>query len=105
MDANQGVDFLQRIRPRLAVPVHYDDYRIFRSPLSEFLSAINGDLSGQLLEVPARGRPCFSASRDCCLHHGASSSELAWSHFPGRNSGEPATAWSQLCRASRVEAC
>jgi hypothetical protein len=31
MDANQGVDFLQRIRPHLAVPVHYNDYRVFRS--------------------------------------------------------------------------
>jgi L-ascorbate metabolism protein UlaG (beta-lactamase superfamily) len=55
MDANQGVDFLRRIRPRLAVPVHYDDYKVFRSPLSEFLSAMKGDLSGQLLKAPARG--------------------------------------------------
>jgi L-ascorbate metabolism protein UlaG (beta-lactamase superfamily) len=55
MDANQGVDFLRRIRPRLAVPVHYDDYRVFLSPLSEFLSAMKGDLPGQLLKAPARG--------------------------------------------------
>ena len=55
MDANQGIDFLQRIRPRLAVPVHYDDYGVFRSPLSEFLSAMQRNRPGQLLEVPARG--------------------------------------------------
>ena len=36
MDAGQGVDFLTRLRPRQAVPVHYDDYRVFRSPLSHF---------------------------------------------------------------------
>ena len=36
MDDVQGVDFLQRIRPHRAVPVHYDDYRVFRSPLSDF---------------------------------------------------------------------
>jgi L-ascorbate metabolism protein UlaG (beta-lactamase superfamily) len=36
MDAGQGVDFLRRVRPRQAVPVHYDDYGVFRSPLSEF---------------------------------------------------------------------
>src|SRR3954449_70666 len=36
MDAEQGGDFLRRIRPRQAVPVHYDDYRVFRSPLSAF---------------------------------------------------------------------
>ena len=55
MDANQGVDFLQRIRPRLAVPVHYDDYRVFRSPLSEFISAMKRELPGQLIESPVRG--------------------------------------------------
>jgi L-ascorbate metabolism protein UlaG (beta-lactamase superfamily) len=55
MDANQGVEFLQRVRPRLAVPVHYDDYRVFRSPLSDFLSAIKRDLPGQLIEAPVRG--------------------------------------------------
>jgi L-ascorbate metabolism protein UlaG (beta-lactamase superfamily) len=55
MDANQGVDFLQRIRPRLAVPVHYDDYGVFRSPLSDFLYAMQRDRPGQLLKVPARG--------------------------------------------------
>src|SRR4051794_14687392 len=36
MDADQGVDFLRRIQPRQAVPVHHDDYRVFRSPLSAF---------------------------------------------------------------------
>jgi L-ascorbate metabolism protein UlaG (beta-lactamase superfamily) len=40
MDAAQGVDFLRRVRPRRAVPVHYDDYRVFRSPLGEFRSAV-----------------------------------------------------------------
>ena len=55
MAADQGVDFLQRIRPRVAVPVHYDDYGVFRSPLSEFLSAVQRNGPGQLLGVPARG--------------------------------------------------
>jgi L-ascorbate metabolism protein UlaG (beta-lactamase superfamily) len=36
MDAGQGVDFLRRVRPRQAVPVHYDDYSVFRSPLTVF---------------------------------------------------------------------
>jgi L-ascorbate metabolism protein UlaG (beta-lactamase superfamily) len=36
MDGKQGVDFLQRVRPGQAIPVHYDDYKVFRSPLSEF---------------------------------------------------------------------
>lgn len=36
MDADQGIRFLQLIRPRQAVPVHYDDYTVFRSPLDDF---------------------------------------------------------------------
>jgi len=36
MDASQGVRALQLIRPRTAVPVHYDDYGVFRSPLEDF---------------------------------------------------------------------
>jgi L-ascorbate metabolism protein UlaG (beta-lactamase superfamily) len=36
MDAAQGVDFLGRARPGQAIPVHYDDYRVFRDPLSAF---------------------------------------------------------------------
>ena len=40
MDARQGVDFLRRARPHTAVPVHHDDYRVFRSPLSDFMAAV-----------------------------------------------------------------
>jgi L-ascorbate metabolism protein UlaG (beta-lactamase superfamily) len=36
MDGVQGVDFLRRVRPGSAIPVHYDDYRVFRSPLGHF---------------------------------------------------------------------
>lgn len=55
MDARQGVDFLRRIRPDTAVPVHYDDYPVFRSPLSTFLSAAREAGFGDTLRVPARG--------------------------------------------------
>jgi len=39
MDAEQGVDFLRRVRPGRAVPVHHDDYGVFRSPLADFEAA------------------------------------------------------------------
>jgi L-ascorbate metabolism protein UlaG (beta-lactamase superfamily) len=39
MDAGQGVDFLRRVRPAQAIPVHYDDYGVFRSPLLAFEAA------------------------------------------------------------------
>ncbi|GGQ02283.1 MBL fold metallo-hydrolase [Streptomyces roseolilacinus] len=38
MDGEQGADLLDMIRPRRALPVHYDDYPVFRSPLSAFLA-------------------------------------------------------------------
>lgn len=37
MDAVQGVDFLDRVRPVQTVPVHYNDYGVFRSPLADFV--------------------------------------------------------------------
>ena len=36
MDDVQGVDFVRRVQPGRAVPVHHDDYGVFRSPLSAF---------------------------------------------------------------------
>jgi L-ascorbate metabolism protein UlaG (beta-lactamase superfamily) len=39
MDARQGVEALRVIAPREAIPVHYDDYTLFRSPLSDFRRA------------------------------------------------------------------
>ncbi|GGI05160.1 MBL fold metallo-hydrolase [Egicoccus halophilus] len=41
MDATQGRQLLQLVRPRTAVPVHYDDYTVFRSPLSDFRTAVD----------------------------------------------------------------
>ncbi len=55
MDAEQGLDFLHRIRPRVAVPVHYDDYRVFKSPLADFLAAVKNDAEPWQLVAPARG--------------------------------------------------
>ncbi len=38
MDAAQGADLLDLLRPRRAMPVHYDDYTVFRSPVGDFLA-------------------------------------------------------------------
>ncbi|MGC9665613.1 MBL fold metallo-hydrolase [Planosporangium sp. 12N6] len=40
MDGRQGADLVEMIRPSLTLPIHYDDYPVFRSPLSDFLSAV-----------------------------------------------------------------
>ncbi len=40
MDAREGADLLEIVRPRTTVPVHYDDYGVFTSPLSDFLAEV-----------------------------------------------------------------
>ena len=40
MDAAQGVALLRIVQPHLAIPIHYDDYTAFTSPLSEFQEAV-----------------------------------------------------------------
>jgi L-ascorbate metabolism protein UlaG (beta-lactamase superfamily) len=40
MDAEQGVELLRIVEPRTAVPIHYDDYEAFKSPLSDFVDAV-----------------------------------------------------------------
>ncbi|WP_447008433.1 MBL fold metallo-hydrolase [Saccharothrix isguenensis] len=40
MDGAQGVDLLDMLRPRHAVPVHYDDYGVMKSPLSDFADEV-----------------------------------------------------------------
>jgi L-ascorbate metabolism protein UlaG (beta-lactamase superfamily) len=36
MDAKQGVEAMQIVDPALAIPIHYNDYDVFTSPLSDF---------------------------------------------------------------------
>jgi L-ascorbate metabolism protein UlaG (beta-lactamase superfamily) len=55
MDAEQGVDFVQRMDPHNVVPVHYDDYTVFKSPVSAFEKAAATAGFGNRLRVPARG--------------------------------------------------
>jgi L-ascorbate metabolism protein UlaG (beta-lactamase superfamily) len=39
MDAEQGLACLQLIDPRRAIPIHFDDYDVFTSPVEDFISA------------------------------------------------------------------
>jgi L-ascorbate metabolism protein UlaG (beta-lactamase superfamily) len=36
MDGKQGVEAMQIVNPELAIPIHYNDYDVFKSPLSDF---------------------------------------------------------------------
>lgn len=40
MDAGQGADLLDIVRPKRTVPIHYEDYALMRSPLSAFLAEV-----------------------------------------------------------------
>ncbi|OBT81121.1 hypothetical protein VE02_10224 [Pseudogymnoascus sp. 03VT05] len=39
MDAFQGLQLLQLVNPDITIPIHYDDYDVFRSPLRDFKQA------------------------------------------------------------------
>ncbi|KAI4244115.1 MAG: hypothetical protein L6R40_003099 [Gallowayella cf. fulva] len=36
MDAEQGLGLVKLIDPDLTIPIHYDDYDVFLSPLDDF---------------------------------------------------------------------
>ncbi|GAA0582874.1 MBL fold metallo-hydrolase [Actinomadura livida] len=56
MDAAQGADLLETIRPANAVPVHYDDYTVFSSSLDDFRRELDRrGLAGEVTFVE-RGR-------------------------------------------------
>ena len=40
MDGQDGVDMINIVAPAHAIPIHYDDYDVFKSPLSEFAQAV-----------------------------------------------------------------
>ena len=41
MDAEQGMEAMRIIDPRTTVPIHYNDYEVFESPLDDFKRAVN----------------------------------------------------------------
>lgn len=41
MDGKQGLELLQIVKPKLAIPIHYNDYDVFTSPLSDFQREVN----------------------------------------------------------------
>jgi L-ascorbate metabolism protein UlaG (beta-lactamase superfamily) len=39
MDDEQGVEMMRIIQPEKAIPIHYNDYDVFKSPLEDFMAA------------------------------------------------------------------
>ena len=40
MDAEQGVEAIKIINPDEVIPIHYNDYEVFKSPLDDFKRAV-----------------------------------------------------------------
>jgi len=55
MDGRQGADLLELIRPRTAVPVHTDDYGVFKSPIADFLAEVERRGLADVVRVVPRG--------------------------------------------------
>jgi L-ascorbate metabolism protein UlaG (beta-lactamase superfamily) len=56
MDGRQGVQLLDLLRPERAVPIHFDDYGLFKSPLSDFLGEVAARPPGCAVRVLQRGQ-------------------------------------------------
>ncbi|WP_346620558.1 MBL fold metallo-hydrolase [Blastococcus montanus] len=53
MDGRQGADLVELLKPPVTVPVHYDDYDRFASPLGEFVAEV------ARRELPGTVRPAY----------------------------------------------
>ncbi|WP_239098716.1 MBL fold metallo-hydrolase [Micromonospora qiuiae] len=61
MDDRQGVDLMRLVKPEITLPIHYDDYRVFRSPLQDFLATAARHGLRPAIQTLRRGetRPLF----------------------------------------------
>ena len=55
MTGEAGADLVELVRPGTAVPVHYDDYGVFRSGLADFTAAMERRGLGGRVAAVARG--------------------------------------------------
>jgi L-ascorbate metabolism protein UlaG (beta-lactamase superfamily) len=55
MDAEQGIEAIRIVDPDVAVPIHYDDYPVFKSPLDEFVRAVAREGLARRVHFLARG--------------------------------------------------
>jgi L-ascorbate metabolism protein UlaG (beta-lactamase superfamily) len=55
MDAPQGVELLRQVPAERSIPIHYDDYRVFRSPVRDFVELVGRSGLRTEVRVPSRG--------------------------------------------------
>lgn len=65
MDATQGVQLMQLINPDVTIPIHYDDYDVFLSPLDDFKKAVEeAGLSDKVVYLDRKEEFKFSVKKD-----------------------------------------
>ena len=75
MDAEQGADLMEIIDAGTVIPVHFDDYALFKSPLSDFRAEVTRRGNAGRVKFVNRGdtvtlsRPA-SAGKPRSTHHG-----------------------------------
>jgi L-ascorbate metabolism protein UlaG (beta-lactamase superfamily) len=64
MDGRQGADLAELLQPRLALPIHHDDYTVFTSPAADFLDEMAARDSSVAVRALGRGQtiPLVAAS-------------------------------------------
>lgn len=55
MDAKQGVEAIRIVDPAMAIPIHYDDYTVFKSSIADFLTAVSAAGLGEKVKYLQRG--------------------------------------------------
>ena len=64
MDARQGVQALQIIAPKTAIPIHFNDYTVFKSLLDDFKRAVEAaGLTGSVKYLNAGETYTFAVTR------------------------------------------
>jgi len=56
MDGEQGADLMELVAPRTVVPIHYDDYPVMKSPLSDFRTEVDRRGIGDRVRYVERGQ-------------------------------------------------
>ena len=65
MDAKMGLEFMKVVDADLTIPIHYDDYDVFLSPLSDFQKAVNdAGLSGKVVYLDRGEEYKFEVRKD-----------------------------------------
>ena len=67
MDGAMGVDLLELVPVRNAVPIHYDDYGVFASPLSDFTDEVERRRPPTRVHVVRRGEELALPPREIRL--------------------------------------